>query len=55
MLLFIILSPFIGFLINATLGDPLQSPFVDHVTEDLTAFLGGIAASLSSASGTSAP
>jgi len=43
-----------GNLINATLGDPLQSAFVDHVTEDLTAFLGGIAASLSSASGTSA-
>jgi hypothetical protein len=43
-----------GNLINAMLGDPLQSAFVDHVTQDLTAFLGGLGASLSSGPGTSA-
>jgi putative hydrolase of the HAD superfamily len=43
-----------GNLMNARLGDPLASAFVDHVTSDLAEFLAEIAASLTAVPGASA-
>ena len=43
-----------GNLMNAKLGDPLTSPFVDHVTSDLAGFLAKIAASFDKVRGASA-
>jgi putative hydrolase of the HAD superfamily len=43
-----------GNIMNARLGDPLASSFVDHVTGDLAEFLAEIAAALKPVSGVSA-
>jgi putative hydrolase of the HAD superfamily len=42
-----------GNILNAPLGDPAAAPFIDHVTSDLSGFLAGVAASLTSRSGAS--